>query len=462
MPPFDDDQVMLCLAGLTYRGFSEGTVGRFHVDLGRRAIAQGLKTLPPLAGKWELVWGPASYRAPLSLLDDELMYVARSLEVRDRYVVAIRGTNPISGFDWVYGDLWTSRQVPWEYDETGESKISLSAALGLNILKGLRSGGPPNDSPASLLGAIEDWLNVVGRATGNLVDQIASRIMPSIASLRHDMSGVIGELVAHRAAQQADDANAHIAAVMALWTSPARAKLLDLIDKAAAKTDGRLDLAVLGLLESESRLRASLGGGIDLRGFLGAAVNAAGGNDVEVVVTGHSKGGGLASTVALWLAETQGGAVPEAERWDPDDRATIHCYSYAGPTAGNAAFAERSNERIGANCHRIMNKLDIVPHAWAVGDLGLIAKLYKADVVAPLPAMSDLSETIVSLTRSLDYTQVGNIVRELDGKLDPDQPLFFHQMVHQHMDAYLEELKLTADAKITTATFFDPLATLPR
>lgn len=90
MATFSDEPVMLCLASLCYRSFGSGTVGRFHVDTVQRSIAAGLESLPPLENDWELVWGPAVYRAPVSLLDDELMYVVRRRTGPATHVVATR------------------------------------------------------------------------------------------------------------------------------------------------------------------------------------------------------------------------------------------------------------------------------------------------------------------------------------------------------------------------------------
>jgi hypothetical protein len=121
MDPIFDDRSMLCLAGLSYRGFNDGLVGHLHADAVGRAIRHGLETLPPLKRSWEMVWGPATYRAPLSVLDDVLMYVARHREARGTYAIVIRGTNPVSAFDWIFGDLWTGHLVPWPYGATARA-----------------------------------------------------------------------------------------------------------------------------------------------------------------------------------------------------------------------------------------------------------------------------------------------------------------------------------------------------
>ncbi len=69
---------------------------------------------------------------------------------------------------------------------------------------------------------------------------------------------------------------------------------------------GRL---VAKLLNGGEQLRQSLVPGVTLIAFLQAAVAAADGARVRVTVTGHSKGGALAPTLALWLADSQGAGV---------------------------------------------------------------------------------------------------------------------------------------------------------
>src|SRR5258706_458728 len=67
---------------------------------------------------------------------------------RARYVVAIRGTNPVSAFDWLFGDFWACQVMQWPFT-TEPAAVSLSSALGLAVLQRLRSerldgasGGP--------------------------------------------------------------------------------------------------------------------------------------------------------------------------------------------------------------------------------------------------------------------------------------------------------------------------------
>ncbi len=450
---FSDDQIMLCLAGLAYRGVHSAGAGRLHTEAIGRAIAEGLDTLPPLAGGWDLAWGPATYRAPVSIIDDTLVYVARDRQRPRRYVVGIRGTNPGSAFDWAFGDLWAGRQTPWANGD-GTAAVSLSTALGLTVLLRLRADGPRSDVVSRVWDAVDTRLDGVQVALAAAAEVLAALARPALRPMRQAFTDVVQAMLAARGRLEADGSDSVLGAVAARWQSRARTMLLDLVAEAKALTGGRAELAVLALLETEAGFRAHLGTGADLQQFLAGAVVR--GAD-EIVVTGHSKGGALASTLALALAETQG--APGG--WDPERRATVHCWSYAGPTAGNAAFAAYSDAVIGPRCHRIANALDVVPHAWSTDGLARIADLYDPRRVIPLPALRPLTDVIGAATAQLGYRHVGTQVTILDGTLEPSATDFVSQLVHQHMQAYCDRLGLFEHG-IGTRAFFDPLTLLPR
>jgi hypothetical protein len=445
---FTEEQVMLCLAALSYRGYLDAGPGHTNAGL---AITRGLQTLAPVRDAWDIVWGPACYRAPVTVFDDTLVYVVRCRLTPARYVVVIRGTNPVSAFDWLFGDLWTGRVTPWAYASQAGS-ISLSATLGLAIIQNLRAAALQTETAAPVVSAaVDTGVGTALAASHSLSQWLGGLERAPVRALRERFVTELQGLVEHGSAAPFETAEQRVQAMATFWESGARQRLLDLIDEAARLT-GRLDLALFALVEDEIRLRVSLGAGVDLRTFLTSAVKQAGAA-LDIVVTGHSKGGGLASTVALWLADTQGTKVAEAEQWDPKGRATIRCFSYAGPTAGDEAFAGHSNAVIGARCRRIANALDVVPQAWAVGDLRKIPDLYDPPI-APIPNMAELIDIIASKVAPLHYTQIstGDVFA---GKVNPGLPLFPAQVVDQHLEAYLEALGLTAYG-ITTATFFDP------
>src|SRR5262249_13420167 len=169
-------------------------------------------------------WGPASYRAPLSLFDGAAMFVAKSKKANS-YVVAVRGTNPISAFDWLFGDLWVAGQMGWPFDETRQAKISLSTALGLDILLQLRASTQPAGTAAA---ALSDLAQQFGDFASGLKNRLLRPLgNAAIAPLRDEITQHLAELASHRTAFPAtQDLTTRIAALGEEWADPARTHLL--------------------------------------------------------------------------------------------------------------------------------------------------------------------------------------------------------------------------------------------
>jgi len=121
-----NEKTMLALAALTYRGIGCDSEADIYEKLEPWLDKVGKEGL----GDWEIAWGPASFRVPISLVDDAMVFVARRKDPLDddqaRWVVAIRGTNPVSLFDWVFGDLWVSYLVPWAGSTSSDARVSAS------------------------------------------------------------------------------------------------------------------------------------------------------------------------------------------------------------------------------------------------------------------------------------------------------------------------------------------------
>jgi hypothetical protein len=247
-----------------------------------------------------------------------------------------------------------------------------------------------------------------------------------------------------------------VASILEDWTSRRSKRVFSLVGDALDALGDRHALDLLRLLEGGARLRAGLTDGVDLVTFLKGAVSVAEG-DVDVCVTGHSKGGALASAVALRLASSRGdgNAVPQEYAWDPKGRATVRCFSYAGPTAGNKKFAACFDAMLGKTSVRVASKLDVVPHAWTDGDLEKIPTLY-APGVGELPLLAELVAAIRSQLKSLRYAHPQSDVEWLSAEVDRHKKLYFKQLVHQHLDGYLRAMKLGPG--ISQRTFFDLLA----
>lgn len=440
---FSDEQVMLTLACCSYLGFDlfPGTTKERKL---RELTSKALATLAPVKERWDLVWGPASYRAPMSAFDDGAMFVARERRQPSRYVVSIRGTNPVSIFDWVFGDFHVGRQLEWPYGDpaaTVDARISFSAALGLDILQHLRAGSPSDsahpdsikDAAKGLFDHPSDTLRVWLKQLGTQLNDTRKRF-----STRLELAS--GLLL-----------KAHLKRLAAAWRPDELHSLFAPLDDAGT-LPGKGGFDLLRFTEGGAQLRSQFEGGEDLLSFLTRIVENAD-TKLEIIVTGHSKGGALSATAALWLADTQGAAewVQADQRWDPERKATIGCYSFAGPTAGNSAFVAHSDQVIGDHCRRVANTLDVVTNAWQVDDLRRIPTLYEPEVHPPL-GLARLAKLVAAATGDLGYTQIGKHVRLLHPPLDPDKEYYPAQLVYQHLQAYINELGLSDH--MSQKTFF--------
>lgn len=445
---------ILCLAAVTYRGFEGPLRDALHDERLERAVARGLVDLAAICGAHDLVWGPVTYRAPFSLADDEMMFVARDRSAPHRYVVAIRGTNPVSAFDWLFGDFWVAAQVPWPYGEPGgvDAKVSFSTLLGLNVLQIMQSPVPPAGLLDTLHARLADVTNDALDDVRCFLAPLQASAAPELRSIRDEVLPLLAQMEGARRARTRREPAAHVLGLIDDWRSATRQRAFDRMLEAVGVLAADHSFNVLRVLEGGARLRASLDPGVTLLAFLRAAVAAAAGDPVDVVVTGHSKGGALATALALWLADTQG-QTDQAFRWDPRREATVRCFAFAGPTAGNAALAARVDRVLGTHCHRIPNALDVVPHAWRVEDLDAIGTLYTN--ARPVPLLRDLLAEIVSKVGPLGYAHTRAMVTELPGTETAGLTDFFLQLVDQHLAGYLRALELT---DVSALTFFSPLS----
>ena len=130
---------------------------------------------------------------------------------------------------------------------------------------------------------------------------------------------------------------------------------------------------------------------------------------VRVYVTGHSLGGALAPTLALWLEENRA-------EWDPQDKAELAVHPLAGPTAGNADFAAYYDRELGGQTHRIWNPYDIMPLAWNPETMEKVAGLYEPDFKP-----GDLDHAAIDGLRDLvkdkGYAQIDPTAKALPGAI---------------------------------------------
>ena len=163
---------------------------------------------------------------------------------------------------------------------------------------------------------------------------------------------------------------------------------------------------------------------------------------IELNVTGHSLGGALAPTLALWLKDIQW-------FWNPAGNVQITAMPSAGPSAGNSAFAHYSDRTLATT--RFVNSLDVVPHAWNEQTLGQLRNLY-APSIPEDPLMDALIGWAMQAAAAGDYLSVQPdsppIPSEINqGKINLNAPPFinyFIQLAYQHVEAYMKYFGLSA------------------
>lgn len=393
-----DAAEMLTLAAITYRGMLALGTPAYKRGLLRRLMDESMSIFNAVKGRWKIVWGPASF-SPVSIgLDDSLMYVAESLISPAVLAIAIRGTNTLSLSDWVFGDLTVQFREPWPYDAAAKAAgamISESTALGISILQSLKwsdaeiaaqpVAGPPSSAAAEASheqagSSLESWAQSIkamlaNRGAGNSLESK----LPGLADFSNETFNPIS-----------------------------------ILERGAASTQPPDGQNLLAFLKSHADKH----------------------RDAEVIVTGHSKGGALCSTLALWLADIRG----KADSWNADAAAPISAWSFAGPTAGNRQFAAHSDHVLGAACHRVWNVRDLVPYAFESDLMLKFPSNYQLNMVDK-GILDGVVQTAARVDRPLDYQQICGG----DTPLDCPQtaaPLPA-QFAYQHLDGYLKKLNLS-------------------
>lgn len=202
-------------------------------------------------------------------------------------------------------------------------------------------------------------------------------------------------------------------------------------------SDPRISKAIhigLGILQNLKPSTNIPGEGFDVQTFLAQTVQNL--DTAEVTVSGHSLAGALAPTLALWLSDTQ-------HQWDPNNKAAVSVYAYAGPTSGNADFAAYSDSQVGAAMQRVHNPHDIVPMAWNLGTLEQIPKIF--DGVVKFPDEVQLAlDAILDLLKHSTYTHTLAEAPPFPGTLNtaPKYDKFFAQAGWQHVCGYICGLEI--------------------
>lgn len=151
---------------------------------------------------------------------------------------------------------------------------------------------------------------------------------------------------------------------------------------------------------------------------------------VTINVTGHSLGGTLAATFALWLHD-------KAPFIWPKKKPNIHLFSYAGLTAGNRVFARYSNEVMGDKCFRYYNPLDVAPHMFSKRSMQKVPDIYKPH--NRMGVVRIFFNWIYRNVKYKNYTQTG-ISKIIHSEINKSKWFFTTQLDYQHTDAYANRL----------------------
>ncbi|MFC1503338.1 hypothetical protein ACFL53_03160 [Pseudomonadota bacterium] len=337
---YTKEQLMLAFSYMSYYGITHTGSAKKNAELILKKMNEALKTWKPFQeDDWEVVWGPAVYTMPFTIFNDAMMYVIQKKGAEGEYVIAIRGTNPVSISDWLFNDFMVSAMKKWPYAtvEGRILKISESTNYGLKTLQKLK---PKSHIPGENK-TILQFLN----------EKIGSE------------------------------------------------------DKA------------------------------------------------KICVTGHSKGGALSSTMALWLKDIQG--VKLSQNID------ISTIPFAGPTAGNADFADYFDDCLGEQCTRIANSLDIVPYAWNTNSLKKLKSIYISEQssVRPLLYQRALIRAMIAETKGKKYKQINAETPPLEGNINPILIEYLVQAAYQHVVGYPELMGMMDDIPLTDI-FEDAIAGL--
>jgi Lipase (class 3) len=132
-----------------------------------------------------------------------------------------------------------------------------------------------------------------------------------------------------------------------------------------------VDLQILFAMNGATYSGRTPGPSVSLMQFLLTQTS----SPIQLCVTGHSLGGCLAGTFALYLKDNP-------SLWDASGQSNVSCITFAAPTAGNAAFAAYSDSRfsgapnppnwdptLGTTCDAVRCNFDVAPMAWIASNL---------------------------------------------------------------------------------------------
>jgi hypothetical protein len=185
-----------------------------------------------------------------------------------------------------------------------------------------------------------------------------------------------------------------------------------------------------------------------LQFFNNRAMAAAG--NINVYVTGHSLGGCLASVTGAWLQF-------QTAQWMHTGSTDVNVviYTFAGPSAGNASFANYCAATFPDALFRVYNEYDVVPRGWQ--ELHVPTQWYNPAPDCPLIVKGAAIGLQVTIAHDV-YTQAGT-PQSLPGTTNPSfAGNFWSQLGYQHdQNTYLgllgaPQIDLSATTIVRAAT----------
>ncbi|HEX8368608.1 MAG TPA: lipase family protein [Pyrinomonadaceae bacterium] len=157
-------------------------------------------------------------------------------------------------------------------------------------------------------------------------------------------------------------------------------------------------------------------------------------NNISILITGHSLGGGLTTVFAPWLYYQ----ITSAQK----DVPFMPVMTFAAPAVGNQAFAAAYDATF-PNSRRYYNSQDIVPMASAsIADMG--------NLYSPSPEASSISTTYDGYTVTLQEAIIG-----LDGVVVASE--IYNNSVYTQTNSASGSVELNTSGKLFPVTATDPL-----
>lgn len=170
-------------------------------------------------------------------------------------------------------------------------------------------------------------------------------------------------------------------------------------------------------------------GGNTILEWLDGVIDQSSGKPVKLNICGHSLGGVMATTFALWLSD-------ELEGRGKIERVDMQVFAYAAPTAGEGVYVHYLNRKMEGRYWSFRNYYDLVPHAWKESEV----KSVLPDIYGAL-TMNDterkLYDVLSGNIRGLQYEKLRNEVDVPSEILDFFSSDYLVQAAAQHVFPYL-------------------------